>query len=145
MVHSYANEQKCKQWRHDESAYIIATKFVLPAGTKKICRQLQPVVVEKWALIKACECSRFSSLLASKDVSPGGKSATQRQKFHTDDGDRCLHNKSGSRGVPNVNLLDFMFPLLGKVLWSFTIEPQQNSEFFPILNKNTYLDFWKPG
>ena len=34
---------------------------------------------------KACENNRFSSLLASKDVSRGGTSATQRQKFHTDD------------------------------------------------------------
>ena len=95
---------------------LLQPNLYCPRGQKKICRQLQPVVVEKWALIKACECSRFSSLLASRDVSPGGKSATQRQKFHTDDVDRCLHNKSGSHGVPNVNLLDFMFPLVGKVL-----------------------------
>ena len=32
----------------------------------------------------ACENSRFSSLLG--DVSRGGRSATQQQKFHTDDG-----------------------------------------------------------
>ena len=35
--------------------------------------------------ILACENIRFSSLLAAEDVSRGGKSATQRQKFHTDD------------------------------------------------------------
>ena len=35
--------------------------------------------------ILACENIRFSSLLAAGDVSRGGKSATQRQKFHTDD------------------------------------------------------------
>ena len=33
----------------------------------------------------ACEYSRFSLLLAAKDVLPGGTSATQRLKFHTDD------------------------------------------------------------
>ena len=33
----------------------------------------------------ACEYSRFSFLLAAGDVSPGGTSAPQRQKFHTDD------------------------------------------------------------
>ena len=44
---------------------------------------------------------------------------------------------SGSHGVPNVNLLDFMFFLVGKVLWSFTKELQQNSEFF--LNKNVLI------
>ena len=32
----------------------------------------------------ACENSRFFSLLAAGDVSRGGTSATQRQKFHTD-------------------------------------------------------------
>ena len=33
----------------------------------------------------ACENIRFSSLFAAADVSRGGTSATQRQKFHTDD------------------------------------------------------------
>ena len=33
----------------------------------------------------ACENIRFSSLFAAGDVSRGGTSATQRQKFHTDD------------------------------------------------------------
>ena len=33
----------------------------------------------------ACENIRFSSLFAAGDFSPGGTSATQRQKFHTDD------------------------------------------------------------
>ena len=33
----------------------------------------------------ACENIRFSSLFAAGDVSRGGMSATQRQKFHTDD------------------------------------------------------------
>ena len=39
----------------------------------------------KACAIVACENSRFSSLFAALDVSRGGTSATQRQKFHTDD------------------------------------------------------------
>ena len=51
-------------------------------------------------------------------VSQGGMSATQRQKFYTDDVNQCLHNKSGSHGVPNANLFNFTFLLVdfGKVL-----------------------------
>ena len=33
----------------------------------------------------ACDNIRFSSLFAAGDVSRGGMSATQQQKFHTDD------------------------------------------------------------
>ena len=55
----------------------------------------------------ACENIRFSSLFVAGDVSRGGTSATQRQKFHTDDANQCLHNKSGSHGVPNINLSNF--------------------------------------
>ena len=31
----------------------------------------------------------------------------QRQKFRTDDANQCLPNKSGSYGVPNINLSNF--------------------------------------
>ena len=53
------------------------------------------------------------------DVSRGGTSATQRQKFHTYDVNECLHNKSGSHGVPNANLFNFTFLLVdfGKALY----------------------------
>ena len=44
----------------------------------------------------ACKNIRFSSLFAVGDVSLGGTSATQSQKFHTDDAIQCLHNKSSS-------------------------------------------------
>ena len=66
----------------------------------------------------ACKNIRFSSLFAARDVSRGGTSATQRQKFHTDDANQCLHNKSGSHGVPNINLSNFACLLVdfGKVL-----------------------------
>ena len=77
----------------------------------------------------ASENIRFSSHFAAGDVSRGGTSATQRQKFHTDDANHCLHNKSGSHGVPNANLLNFTFLLVdfGKVLCSSANELQQNS------------------
>ena len=55
----------------------------------------------------ACENICFSLLFAAGDVLCGGTSATQRQKFHTDDANQCLNNKSGSHGVPNINLSNF--------------------------------------
>ena len=45
------------------------------------------------------------------DILWGGTSATQRQKFHTDCIDGCLHYKSGSPWVPNANLFNFSFLL----------------------------------
>ena len=78
----------------------------------------------------ACESIRFSSLFAAGDVSRGGiTSATLGQKLHTDDANRCLHNKSSSHGVPNTNLSNFTCLLVdfGKVLCSSANELQQNS------------------
>ena len=42
---------------------------------------------------------------------------------------QCLHNKSGSHGVSNINWSNFMYPLVdfGKVLCSYAKELQQNS------------------
>ena len=83
--------------------------------------------VSLWLL--GCENISFSSLFAAWDVQRGRTSATQRQKFHTDDANQCLHNKSGSHGVPNINLSSFMCLLVGfgKVLCSSANELQQNS------------------
>ena len=80
-------------------------------------------------VVIACENICFSSLFAAGDVSRGGTSATQRQNFHTDDVNQCLHNKSGSHGVPNTNLSNFTCLLVdfGKVLCSSPNELQQNS------------------
>ena len=58
--------------------------------------------------LRTADVSPRSSLLS--DASRGGTSATQRQKFHTDDVNQCLLNKSGSHGVPNANLFNFTFP-----------------------------------
>ena len=58
--------------------------------------------------------------LPLRDVSRGRTSATQRQKFHTDNVNRYLQNKSGSHGVSNVNWFEFTFLLVdfGKELCS---------------------------
>ena len=63
-----------------------------------------------------CSLRKHPFLLALRrwDVSHGGKSPTQRQKFHTDDANQCLHHKSGSHGVPNI------CPFL-RVLWSILV------------------------
>ena len=76
--------------------------------------------VSEWRV--ACENS-------AGDVSPGRTSASQRQKFHTDDVNQCLHNKSGSHGVSNANLFNFTFLLVdfGKFLCSSANQLQQNS------------------
>ena len=80
-------------------------------------------------MIVACENIRFSSLSVAGDILRGGMSATQRQKFHTDDANQCLHKKSGSHGVPNITLSNFVCLLVnfGKVLCSSAKELQQNS------------------
>ena len=77
----------------------------------------RPIVIDIGDRI-AWEYSCFPLLLIGKVISPEGSSATQRQKFHTDDVNQCLHNEHGSHGVSNVNLFDFMFLLVdyGKVL-----------------------------
>ena len=68
----------------------------------------------------ACENIRFSLLFAAAAVSRGRTSATQRQKFHTDDVNQRLRNKSGSHAAPNINLSNFASLLddFGKVLCS---------------------------
>ena len=77
----------------------------------------------------ACENIHFSSLFAARDVSRGGTSATQRQKFHTDDAHQCLHNESSSHGVPHINLSNFACLLVdfGDVLCSSANKLQQDS------------------
>ena len=77
-------------------------------------------------------CERQTFLLRSsplRDVLWGGTSATQQQKFHTDDVNQCLHNKPSSHGVPNANFFNFMFLLVdfSKVSCSSVRECQQNS------------------
>ena len=77
--------------------------------------------------LRMADVSPCSSPL--RHVSRGGTSATQRQKFHTDNVNQCLHNKSGSHAVSNENLFNFTFLLVnfGKLLCSSASELQQNS------------------
>ena len=85
----------------------------------------------------ACEDIHFSLLFATGDVSCRGTSVTQGQKFHTDDANQCLQNKSGSQvashadvlRAPDINLSNFTCLLVdfGKVLCSSANELQQNS------------------
>ena len=86
-------------------------------------------VLLSWKTFLARENLRFSSLLVARDVSRGGTSATQGQKFHIDDANQCSNNKSGSHGVPNLNLSNFTCLQVdfGKVLCSSANEHQQNS------------------
>ena len=107
------------QWKHEE---------------RTSSRSTTDIPVTRWNYFisytsLACENIRFSSFFVAEDVSRGGTSATQRQKFHTDDANQCLHNKSGSHGVPNTNLSNFTCLLVdfGKVLCSSANELQQNS------------------
>ena len=61
--------------------------------------------IDRAIFVLACENIRFSSLFAAGDVSRGGTSETQRQTFHTDDANQCLHNKPGSHGICPVLLV----------------------------------------
>ena len=126
----------CKVSRIPESdKFLVLESGILGFGILSGCPQndctpssaSQPISVFSRTLLfsevdltLACENSRFSSLIAAGDLSRGGASATRRQKFHTDDVNQCLHNKSGSHGVPKANVFNFTFPLVdfGKVLCS---------------------------
>ena len=68
----------------------------------------------------ACQNSCFFSLLVAGDVSRGGTSATQGQKFHTDDVNQCLRNKSVVEGfqMQICSILRFSWSIFGKVLCS---------------------------
>ena len=95
-------------------------------GTRGLKYRLLDIIVFQ---ILACENIRFSSLFAAGDLSRGGTFATQRQKFHIDEANQCLHNKSSSHGNPNITLSSFMCLLVGfgKVLCSSANELKQNS------------------
>ena len=89
-------------------------------------------------------CERQTFLLRSsplRDFTQGGTSATQRQKFHTDDVNQCLPNKSGSHGVPNAELFNFMFLLVdfGKVL-CFSANELQKTQM--LLEKTIFHKYW---
>ena len=90
----------------------------------------------------ACENSLFSTLLAAGDVPRGGTSATQRQKFHTDDVNQCLHNKSGSHGVPNANLFNFTFLLVNFGKDCVQLRTNSSKTQMLLLEKNIFYKYW---
>ena len=108
--------------------YGVADNSFYDIGLKYVVLDIKFQIACFLALL-ACENIRFSSLFAAGDVSRGGTSAIKRQKFHTDDANQCLHNKSGSHGFPNINLSNFTCFLVdfGKVLCSSANELQQIS------------------
>ena len=122
-----------------EQMWIFAAYFILRDHDTHIdflpplkCKALH-FAVDFFKVLLACENIRFSFLFAAGDVSWGGTSATQQQKFHTDDANQCLHNKSGSHhGVSNTNLSNCTCLLVdfGKVLCSSANELQQKLKRF---------------
>ena len=88
---------------------------------KRICRlnitvcEIRRPVIGSWMIkrykaqisLRTADVSPRSSPL--RDASRRGTSATRRKKFHADEVNQCLHNKSGSHGVPNANLFNFKF------------------------------------
>ena len=69
--------------------------------------------------------------------SPLGMSAPWPLKFHTDDVNQCFHNKSGSLGVPNVNLFCFMFPQ--SIMVKFCVLPRTSSSKTQMLLLKKYI------
>ena len=92
--------------------------------------------------VLACENFRFSLFVVAGDVSHAGTFATQRQQFHTDDANQCLHNKSGSHGVPNINLSNFMCLLVdfGSVVFICQRAPAKLKYFFQRRLYSTNID-----
>ena len=76
------------------------------ASSRRLCTKEKKTRCQQ-PIAQPAKTSVFSSLFAALDVSRGGTSATQLQKFHTDDANQCFHNKSGSHAVPNINLSNF--------------------------------------
>ena len=66
-----------------------------------------------------------------------GMSAPWPLKFHTDDVNQCFHNKSGSLGVPNVNLFCFMFPQ--SIMVKFCVLPRTSSSKTQMLLLKKYI------
>ena len=60
----------------------------------------------------ACGNIRFSSLFAAGDVLRGGTSASQRQKFHTDDVNHTIESSKNMENTMGQNNLPFFFILI---------------------------------
>ena len=89
----------------------------------------------------AYDNSRLSSLHAARDVSPGGKSAPQRQKFH-DDVNQCLHTKSGSHGILNLKSSILCFSWSIMVKFCVPRRTSSNNTQMLLLKKNIFHEDW---
>ena len=87
--------------------------------------------------IIACKNSGFPSLLATGGVSPGQTSASQRQKFHTDDVNQCLHDHSGGHGVLSANLSDFRFVQVGFCKFCVRLRTSSSKTEILMIEKST--------
>ena len=94
--------------------------------------------------IIACQNSRFPSLLVTGGVSPGQTSASQRQKFHTDDVNQCVHNHSGGHGVPSANLSDFRFVQVGFCKVCVRLRTSSSKTEILILEKRIVVEYTLP-
>ena len=96
--------------------------------------------------ISGCENCRFSSLLAAWDVSRGGIRTSsiqrQRQKFHTDDVNQCLHNKSGSYGFQMQILFNFAFLLVHFGRCCVHLPTSSSKTQMLLLGKNIFHKYW---
>ena len=93
-----------------------------------------------WKL--GCKNIRFSSLFATGDVSRGGTSATQQQKFHTDHANQCLHNKSRSDGVPKISMSNFKFLLVDFVKCCVYLLRSSSKTQMLLLEKTLFHKRW---
>ena len=75
---------------------------------------------------------------AAGDVSRGGTSATQQQKFPADDVNQCLHNKSSSLGVPNANLFNLGFSKSILINNCVYLQMSSNKTQMLLLEKNVF-------
>ena len=89
----------------------------------------------------ACENSLFSTLLAAGDVPRGVTSATQRQKFHTDDVTQC-YIINLVRGVPNANLFNFTFLLVNFGKDCVQLRTNSSKTQMLLLEKNIFYKYW---
>ena len=78
-------------------------------------------------LLSPCRLGRF----ARRNVC----TSAETEIPYSNDVNQCLYHKSGSHGVPNINLFDFMLLVVdyGKVFCSTVNELQQNSDAFFLL------------
>ena len=123
------NHQKGQDAKTD-TAYVSVNRVIISLRTTDVSPRSSPLIASHAGVFRGTPLKTPAwEATPLRDVSRGGTSATQWQKFHTDDVNQCLHNKSGSHGVPDANLFNFTFLLVdfGEVLCSSANQLQQKS------------------